>query len=205
MGKNGINVNGLTFGYLPDRPLFAGFEIASDARVTILKGPSGCGKTTLLKLLSGDLAVGARAKIERPSSPYLVLQADILPRWKTPRGILAMFAPSMIDTIESSTLFPLIADYWDRRTAELSFGQRRAFELVCAFERRAPLLLLDEPHNFLDRARRRLFVDFLNDPEKCPGPVVLTSHFDDEARVADAAIYEFVGNPPYARLERRSL
>jgi ABC-type multidrug transport system fused ATPase/permease subunit len=50
----GIRIEGVTFGYEPDRPLFQGLTLHIPAgRVTALVGPSGAGKSTLVQLILG--------------------------------------------------------------------------------------------------------------------------------------------------------
>jgi ABC-type multidrug transport system fused ATPase/permease subunit len=50
----GIRIEGVTFGYEPDRPLFRGLSLYIPAgKVTALVGPSGAGKSTLVQLILG--------------------------------------------------------------------------------------------------------------------------------------------------------
>ena len=194
-----FEIVGLTFGYPKRTPIFRDFAFRTEARVTVLRGPSGCGKTTLLKIAAGLLPPKV-APAQVSQHTHLVLQSDILPGWLSPRSFLKLFAPHLLDSIQASDIYPLISPYWERRAADLSYGQRRTFELSCALEARPTLLLLDEPFNFLDRGRRAAFAEILGNPAKCPGPVLLTSHYDEEASVAGAQVFEFTGDPPYLQL-----
>ena len=55
-GKYVLNIDGLTFGYDPERPLIRDFGLSIGARDRVfIIGPNGKGKTTFLKLLAGRL------------------------------------------------------------------------------------------------------------------------------------------------------
>lgn len=83
--KEGIRLDGVSFAYPDGERLFDGFATCIRAgHITGVVGHSGRGKTTLLDLIAG---------LQKPSSGRIlvddiVLDDDILPRWKAGLGYL---------------------------------------------------------------------------------------------------------------------
>jgi ABC-type nitrate/sulfonate/bicarbonate transport system ATPase subunit len=199
-----VEIRGLTFGY-DKQTIFEDFDFSTNARNTLVRGPSGCGKTTLLKLIDGLLRGNSSASIERPEPVFLVLQADGLAPWLTGRENIELFSNELWAKVHASPLFASIEPFCERLTHTLSFGQRRSIELVRALVSGYPLLLLDEPLNFLDRARRATFLAHMSDPKICPSRVIMTSHYEEGDASWSADAFEFTGDPPYAKLVRTDL
>ncbi len=204
MSSDAVKIHGLTFGY-DKQAIFQDFDFATDARSTLVRGPSGCGKTTLLKLIDGLLRCNQSARIERPEPVFLVLQADGLAPWLTGRENIELFSEQLWNKVRASPLFAQIEPFSERLAHTLSFGQRRSIELVRALVSGYPLLLLDEPLNFLDRERRATFLAHMSDPNLCPSRVIMTSHYEEGDASWSTEGFEFTGDPPYAKLVRRSL
>jgi ABC-type nitrate/sulfonate/bicarbonate transport system ATPase subunit len=204
MVSDAVEIHGLTFGY-ERQPIFREFNFTTDARLTIIRGPSGCGKTTLLKLIDGLLGACSSARIERPEPVFLVLQSDGLAPWLSGRENVELFSKELWFEVQGSPLFASIEPFTERPAHRLSFGQRRSIELARAFVCGYPLLLLDEPLNFLDRSRRSAFLEYMADPKCCSSRIVMTSHYDEGAITPNADIFEFTGDPPYSELVRAEL
>jgi ABC-type nitrate/sulfonate/bicarbonate transport system ATPase subunit len=197
-----IKVSGLTFGYDRQR-IFENFKFVTDSRITVLIGPSGCGKTTLLKVISGLLVGSAPVTIEKPAPAFLVLQSDSLAPWLSGQQNIELFSKDLWGRVNQSPLFSLIGPFIDRPAYALSFGQRRSIELTCALVSGYPLLLLDEPLNFLDRVRRRIFLDYLsNVTTRSDTRVLMTTHYNEQDVAAGLVTFEFKGDPPFSSLSR---
>jgi len=195
-----IRIECLDFGY-PGVPLFERFHFTSSATRTLIRGPSGCGKTTLLRILCGVQPVPPKTKVETPTPPFVVLQSDGLVPWMTGQENFELFSKDLWDNAVRSPLFPLIEPFSDRRACDLSFGQRRSLELTRALLSKRPLLLLDEPLNFLDRNRRAVFLEFMADEAVCGSHIVMTSHYEDGAALPGSCVVEFSGDPPFRELQ----
>jgi len=197
-----IQIQGLNFSY-EKNPVFRDFTFNSRSRVSILRGPSGCGKTTLLKLMYGLFGPEGSTLWSVPAPAFLVLQADTLVPWFSGRDNIRKFSEPLWEQVRNGPFFDLLLPFIDKRAYEMSFGQRRSIELARAFSADAPLLLLDEPFNFLDPEKRRFFLNHLNgcDGFSSPRRVVLTTHYVEDIRIADADSFEFRGEMPYAALE----
>lgn len=202
MTSSAVEIHGLTFGY-DKTTIFRNFDFSTDARLTLVRGPSGCGKTTLLKLIDGLLRGNEPTRIERPDPVFLVLQSDGLAPWLTGDENIELFSKELWWKVRASPLFPSIEPFAERPAHTLSFGQRRSIELARALLSGYPLLLLDEPLNFLDRARRATFLAHMGDPNLCPSRVIMTSHYEEGRATPGADTFEFEGDPPYSRLVRR--
>ena len=64
------------------------------------------------------------------------------------------------------------------------------------------MILLDEPLNYIDPARRLILLNFLKS-EQCPKiPIIITAHFTDNVAIEDADFFEFVGEAPFSNLKR---
>ena len=128
-------------------------RLTGPERVAVV-GPNGAGKTTLLKLIAG-LAEPSAGSVERPVRAALLdQQAAILKPGETlveawlrlnPQG-----TPNAARAALARFLFRNVQA--DRRTGELSGGERLRAALACVMTGTAPpqLLVLDEPTNHLD-------------------------------------------------------
>jgi len=170
-----IAFENVRFGYAGLPPVLSGlsFAVAPGERLAIV-GPSGCGKSTILRLLlrlaepqSGAVSIGGTA-LEHFST------ADV----HAHMALLSQDSPVFIDTIRNNLLIgrpdASEADLWaalakaqlDQHVAALpkgldsvvgeagrtlSSGQARRLCLARALVSKAPVLLLDEPTDALDR------------------------------------------------------
>ncbi len=170
-----IAFENVRFGYPGLPPVLSGlsFAVAPGERLAIV-GPSGCGKSTILRLLlrlaepqSGAVTIGGTA-LEHFST------ADV----HAHMALLSQDSPVFIDTIRNNLLIgrpdASEADLWaalakaqlDQHVAALpkgldsvvgeagrtlSSGQARRLCLARALVSKAPVLLLDEPTDALDR------------------------------------------------------
>jgi ABC-type multidrug transport system ATPase subunit len=195
-----IEIRGLNFSY-ETSPVFLNFNFESESRVSVLRGPSGCGKTTLLKLLYGLVTPDSAEKWEVPAPGFLVLQSDTLVPWFSGRDNIRRFSESVWDRVRNGPFYELLRPFIMKRACEMSYGQRRTIELARAFSAEPPILLLDEPFNFLDPEKRRFFLNYLNGRggERL-SRIVLTSHYVEDVPIGGADSFEFRGDMPHSAL-----
>lgn len=163
--------------------------------ITLLFGPNGAGKTTLLKLLSGRLlATHGSISLLGPcanSTPFFAVEGgaglfdglsvseNLRLIAGTPQGL--PWPPEV-----QALLVQINPNVLVRR---LSRGQRQSVLLAAACLTNAPLVLLDEPTNGLDPARRELFRTVLASWRASGRTVVIASHDLELQSDSDAVGY----------------
>ncbi len=163
-----------------------GVTAVFDGKCLVL-GPNGSGKTTLLKAISGLVPYRGRIRVENLP----------LERIQGLSGILAVNLPEAYILVSLSALenLRLFADLMDvhldrtlaildelgvsrellakRKPWELSAGTRKAYTTAIALASGARNVLLDEPFEQLDPARKARLAELLRAYE---GAVVLNTH-----------------------------
>ncbi|HSQ34776.1 MAG TPA: ABC transporter ATP-binding protein [Candidatus Binatia bacterium] len=174
------------------------FSIADNDFVMIF-GPNGAGKSTLLKLLAGliragqgDIFIGQKnilhyAKKELATRVAYLPQfdefslplsvRDILLSGRYPYGSLFKnYSRQDHERVEKTAERFALADLVDRNMQTLSGGERKKVLLAGAFIQDVPLILLDEPLNFLDPASALQVIHMLEEMHGAGKTIVLVSH-----------------------------
>lgn len=197
-----------------------GFRLAVEAElslsgITALFGPSGSGKTTLLRIIAG-LEHAARGTVSLDDDTWqdgtrfvpahrrrvgYVFQDGRLFAHLDVAGNLAFGARHgsargairRDDVIAALALEPLLA----RRPASLSGGEAQRVAIARALLGDPRLLLMDEPVNALDVARKReIFAYIEGIPAQFGVPIIYVTHSVDEvARLADTVMLLANGEP----------
>lgn len=153
------------------RLLFEDLDLAVGAGEALLvTGPNGSGKSSLLRLAAGLLRP-ERGKVERAglalADDRLALDRE-LPLGKA----LDFWGGATGEALEALGLTPLS----DVPVRLLSAGQAKRASLARVAVSRAPLWLLDEPLNGLDRAGLERFAAVVERHRQSGGAVVAASH-----------------------------
>ncbi len=181
--------------------MLAGVDLdVVEGEIVLLSGPNGAGKTSLLRLLSGLLAL--------TSGEANVLGHDLAVDRRSVRTQLALLGHdtfcyddlSVVDNLRfaaravgrSKHAAVEAADRAVERVGlarqahlehrRLSAGQKRRLSLGTALVRDARLLLLDEPHAGLDPEGRDVLDALVRDAASDGRTVVFSSHELDRAR-----------------------
>jgi heme exporter protein A len=133
-----------------DRVLFRGlsFKLQSGQALQII-GPNGMGKSSLIRILAGLLPAFA-GTVEREGTSGLVDERTALDP-ELPLGRALAFWSSFDNATGDSTDRLGLADLLDVPVRYLSTGQKKRAALARLIGQRAPIWLLDEPLNGLDR------------------------------------------------------
>lgn len=218
-----VTFAGVDFTWPDGTPALTGITASFGLGRTGLVGPNGAGKSTLLRLITGELTATA-GHITRsgpvaylPQALTLAADASIADLMGVAEPLAALRAIERGDT--DAAHFEVVGDDWaiesrvdaalrdigfgsgdlDRRVGELSGGEAMLVALTGLRLQAAPITLLDEPTNNLDRAARAALVRLVH---AWPGALIVASHdtalleqMDDTAELYDGHLTTFGG--PY--------
>jgi ABC-type multidrug transport system fused ATPase/permease subunit len=209
-----VAIEGVTFGYDPERPILRELSLSLGPRgaIVAIVGPSGAGKSTLIALILGlhrpqagglaadghqygdlDLAV-LRAQMGMVPQDPVIFNGTVTEN--IAYGLPDAAPGAIRQAAEMAAAHDFIAALpqgYDTPVGDegvlLSGGQRQRLALARALLRRPALLLLDEPTNHLDSASVRHFMSSLRALPEAP-TIVLISHDLDLVYGAATVIYE---------------
>ena len=149
--------------------------------LTCVTGRSGCGKTTLLRLIAGLEAPDAGSIDGIPEGGIaMVFQEDRLPPQLCAADCLrcVLKKDSRREAAIAGALAALGLDHAsDQPVREFSGGMRRRVALARALLFPSPLVLLDEPFNYLDPSSQIVVARMIADMNRELGTtVVISSH-----------------------------
>ncbi len=177
--------------------------------VVAVVGPSGSGKSTLLACLAGldepdggfvrvagqrltRRAEPARAALRARWIGLLLQSGNLLDHLSVSQNIAAAqalargAAATSVETLLSSVG---LAERAHARPATLSGGEAARAGLAVALANDPPLLLADEPTGEVDHANESILLDLLRARADAGNAVVVVTHSDRAANVADRIIH----------------
>ncbi len=156
------------------RLLFKGLDLSLDAGDALhITGPNGCGKSSLIQLVAGLLKPNA-GRIERADAA-LADEKLALDRELPLASALAFWKGSRLAT--SMSAFGL--DGLARTPVRLlSTGQEKRARLARVMASGAPLWLLDEPLNGLDREGAEGLAEVMAAHRSAGGAILAASHLE---------------------------
>lgn len=198
----------------------------ADGAFCVVTGPTGSGKSTLLRLLkpeisprgtiAGSITVDGLPLVQNgmkavsaheggaPAVGFVAQDPEAQVVCDTVRAELAFglentgVAPEDMSRLMAEAVgFMGIDDWMDRRTAELSGGQKQILNLAAALAMRPRLLLLDEPTAQLDPHSRRRFLDALMTVHRELGcTVIMSTHAPEQVDALATQRFELGELPP---------
>ncbi len=158
-------------------------------------GPNGAGKSTTIRTLLGLIAptsgsamiFGKDITKEKESIlqhiGYLPSEALFYQGMKV-KDVLKLSADLRKKdcAAESKILCARLQLDTARKIEELSFGNRKKVEIVCALQHRPELLVLDEPTSGLDPLMQKEFFDILRERNQEGATIFLSSHVLSEVQ-----------------------
>lgn len=158
-------------------------------------GPNGAGKSTTIRTLLGLIkpssgfcsvlghdCVKEKDKVLKVSG-YLPSENAFYPGMKV-KEVIRMSAElrgvkcdnearRLCDALELNT---------EKKTAELSYGNRKKLSIVCALQHMPEILILDEPTGGLDPLMQRTFFEILRERNKAGATIFFSSHILSEVQ-----------------------
>ena len=192
-----LQISKLHFSY-NEFQIFREFAFQTKTRITLIRGPSGCGKTTLLKLIGGFIKP-SKGIIDPYHKAILVLQDDSLLSWFDGYENIERFTGCIPSKLQSHELFPLIENFVNKKTYEMSYGQRRLIELIRALLSQNRLLLWDEPFNFLDSEKRKIIINYILEKET-DRQFIISSHYSEYFKSDQISVFDFKPSFPHKKL-----
>jgi subfamily B ATP-binding cassette protein MsbA len=203
-----IELDGVSFGYLPDRPVLRDLSLSIPAGETLaLVGPSGSGKTTLVGLIprlwnvtAGTIRVDGvdvravtvdslRGQIGLVAQEATLFGGTV--RENILYGRLDATDADMVAAAVAANAHGFISELPDGyetvvgdRGMRLSGGQRQRVAIARAILKDPPILLLDEATSSLDNESERLVQDAL-DRLKVGRTTLIVAHRLSTIRAAD--------------------
>ena len=201
-----LTINALSF-QVRDRKILDGLDLALDAQeIHALLGANGTGKSTLACLImgcAGYAPTGGEIRFEGRLINVLPLheraRLGITMTWQEParfEGLRVADYLSLKSGVDSDAtdclrrvgLQPEL--YLDRAVDKtLSGGERKRIELASVLALQPRLAILDEPASGIDMLSIQEIVDVIQTLKTQGSTVLLTTHRQEIARVADHASY----------------
>ncbi len=193
--KQAIEIEKLTKRYGKHRGVEQISLTVAEGDIFGFLGPNGAGKSTtirsmlgLLRYQEGEIRIlgkkaGKQQKELLSSIGYMPSEAMFYPGMKVSEVIrFAADARRMDCGKEAARICEILEIDKNKKTEELSLGNRKKVSIVCAMQHKPGLLILDEPTSGLDPLMQEAFFDLLLEYNREGTTIFLSSHVLSEVR-----------------------
>lgn len=193
MTKPIIRIKNLTKDYGHGRGIFnVNLQVANGECYGFL-GPNGAGKTTTIRHMmgfcrpqAGRCSIAGKNCLKNAAALKFItgyLPGEVaLPSGITGEGFLKMTLKMQgcSDDRLCRTLLQRFELNADKKTSEMSLGEKRKLAIVAAFMHDPKILILDEPTSGLDPVMQQEFIEFIREEKKRGKTIFLSSHIFSE-------------------------
>jgi ATP-binding cassette subfamily F protein uup len=200
--KQLLQLKGITKRY-GERTLFQNLDFVLSPGMTVgILGDNGTGKSTLLKIMGAveEPTEGTVQVIQNLEIVYFdQAKEQLQPDWTLKRALsegheAVIFRDRSVHVASWARRFQFKAEQLDTPVSFLSGGEKARVMISRLMQRKADVLLLDEPNNDLDIDTLEILEDSLED---FPGAIVLVSH---DRYLLDRLCTHFLGLGPGGKI-----
>ena len=166
--------------------VFENYNKQLQSKRVCLQAANGRGKTTLLMMLagleepqSGQILYNNEALKSPQNDASIASDRIVLPDFLTARQIIELSCKALKKDIPKQLITGFnFTEHLNTRFSSLSSGNQKKCQLITAFLKQAPFLLLDEPSAALDQTSIQFLLTLLDDylDDKPNGQIIITSH-----------------------------
>lgn len=193
MAKPIIRIKNLTKDYGHGRGVFNVNLQVSDGECYGFLGPNGAGKTTTIRHMmgfsgpqAGKCTIAGKDCLKNAAALKSIIgyiPGEVaLPAGITGEGFLKMTL-KMHRADDDSFCRRLLQRFElkaDKKTSEMSLGEKRKLAIVAAFMHDPKILILDEPTSGLDPVMQQEFIEFVREEKQRGKTIFLSSHIFSE-------------------------
>ena len=166
--------------------VFENYNKQFQGKRVCLQAANGRGKTTLLMMLaglekpqSGQVLYNNQA-LKSPQNIVSIASDRIaLPDFLTARQVIELSCKALKKDMPEQLITGFnFKEHLNTRFSALSSGNQKKCQLITAFLKQAPFLLLDEPSAALDKTSIKFLLSLLDDylDDKPNGQIIITNH-----------------------------
>ncbi len=147
-----------------ERSIIKDFNISLPNKgMVLLHGENGSGKTTLLKIISNNIKYEGEVVLPEGIKPtdiyYLASEEHLYDYLRVKEKARLLLNDDELNVFNEYINKYDLEYILNSTVGKLSSGERQKLELIIALSRRAPITLLDEPLEYVDKESKPLFTE----------------------------------------------
>lgn len=157
--------------------------------LVVIQGESGSGKSTILNMIASIEPLDSGSIINDGSTTYILSTYDFINELSVLENIVLKPTSKLPKRIQRLIRHLGIETLLERKVSQCSDGQRQRIGIARALANEQPIILCDEPSEFLDRDNRQLVINLLQYYAR-NHLVIIASHNPDIIALGNAYLYK---------------